>query len=305
MKKIFMVGCGYVGQRLARQYLAQGDTVTALSHTPAHQIGLQEMGIQVIHGDLDSSDSLPILPTHNSLLFYLAPPPAQGEEDTRIAAFLRQFSGDNLPSRFILISTTSVYGDCRGAWIDETQPLNPQAERAKRRVDAEQKLREWAIASAVPFVILRVPGIYGAARLPISRLEQGLPVLQENIAPYSNRIHVDDLVTACMSAGTKIDVAGAVYHLSDGNPSSMTDYFNQVADCLGLPRPPCIDAQQAANSLSAEMRSYLAESKRLDTRKMREKLAVLPKYPHLASGLAQCKVELNQAIEPKNIQRVT
>jgi len=291
VNEIFIVGCGYVGQRLAHQYLAQGDRVSALSHTSTNQATLQDRGINVLAGDLDTPASLPELPIQNSLLFYLAPPPPQGTKDTRILHLLEQLTGNHMPRKIVLISTTSVYGDCQGAWITEEQPLNPQVDRAKRRVDAEQCLRKWANEQAVPFVILRVPGIYGAGRLPRRRLEQGLPMLDESIAPYSNRIHVDDLVQACMAAGSDAGRVGEVYHVSDGNPTTMTDYFNHVAEVLGLPRPPCIDAQQAQTSLSPEMRSYLAESKRLDIRKMREELKVLPQYPNLATGLQQCCLE--------------
>lgn len=287
MNKIFIIGCGYVGQRLARHYLAQGKQVSALSHTPSQQTVLKNQGIQVFAGDLDAPASLSVLSVRDSLLFYLAPPPSQGTKDTRIANLLAQLIGEHIPRKVVLISTTSVYGDCQGAWISEEQPLNPQVDRAKRRVDAEQSLRTWAKTCAVPFVILRVPGIYGADRLPRQRLEQGLPVLEESIAPYSNRIHVDDLVQACVAAGRPIAPANSTYHVSDGNPSTMTDYFNQVADALNLPRPPCVDAQQAEQALSPEMRAYLAESKRLDTRKMREELGVVPQYPDLAAGLAQ------------------
>ncbi len=289
-ENFFIVGCGYVGQRLARQALAQGVAVSALSRSAENQAHLRELGLLVWAGDLDRPASLPDFPLHKSLLYYFAPPPDSGVADPRSQNFIQHIQTHNLPRKVVLISTTSVYGDCQGAWITEIQPLNPQAERAKRRVDAEQRWQAWAQHTSVPLVILRVPGIYGPGRLPRHRLEQGLPVLAESDSPYSNRIHVEDLVQACLAAGKATQPEASLYHLSDGNPTTMTDYFNQVADSLGLPRPPCISATQASTALSAEMRSYLAESKRLDTRKMREELGVTPRYPDLHSGLAQCRV---------------
>jgi nucleoside-diphosphate-sugar epimerase len=137
----------------------------------------------------------------------------------------------------------------------------------------------------VAVVILRVPGIYGPGRLPRERLEKGLPVLREADAPWSNRIHVDDLVAACM-AGMARGVAGAVYNVSDGQPSTMTDYFNQVADALGLARPRQIRRAEAESEIDPGMRSYLAESRRIDNRRMREELGVTPRYGNLAQGLA-------------------
>ncbi len=287
MNPVFIIGCGYVGQRLAQHYLAHNASVSALSHTPKHQASLRSAGLQVFAGDLDQPDTLPVLPLRHALLFYLAPPPSQGQTDPRLQGFLDTLSSDNLPSKCVLISTTSVYGDCQGAWIDETQALNPQVDRARRRVDAEQCLRRWATAHHVEFVILRVPGIYGVGRLPRRRLEQALPMLEAAAAPYSNRIHVDDLVQACVAAGSEAGHSGEIYHVSDGHPSTMTDYFNQVADALQLARPTCVSAEQAQKLLSPEMLSYLSESKRLDVCKMREQLGVVLRYPHLAEGLLQ------------------
>jgi nucleoside-diphosphate-sugar epimerase len=136
-------------------------------------------------------------------------------------------------------------------------------------------------------VILRVPGIYGPGRLPRERLTRGLPVLREDESPWSNRVHVDDLARACLAAARR-GRPGGVYNISDGHPSTMTDYFNRVADASGLPRPPQITAAEARTRMSEGMQSYLAESKRLDNRRMREELGVEPQYPDLARGLAAC-----------------
>jgi nucleoside-diphosphate-sugar epimerase len=109
-------------------------------------------------------------------------------------------------------------------------------------------------------------------------------VLSEGESGYTNRVHVYDLVRACVAAGERGD-AGA-YNVSDGQPGTMTGYFNAVADALGLPRPPLISGREAAGRLSDGMLSYLRESRRIDNRRMREVLGVTPKYADLAAGLA-------------------
>ena len=286
MTNIFIVGCGYVGLRVARLALASGQHVTALTRSTTSRSRLQAAGIVGVIGDLDQIDSLPNLPSQNTVLYYFAPPPSLGVTDSRLAALLMALKPQQLPMKWVLISTTGVYGDCDGAWIDENRPINPQTDRARRRVHAETTLQQFCDTHRIPITILRVPGIYGPGRLPIARLQNKWPVLEETISPFSNRIHADDLARACLTAG-ETNKEG-VYNISDGHPTTMTDYFNQVADILGLPRPPQIDWTAAQTQLSAEMRSYLAESKRLDNRKMREKLGVSPNYPDLASGLAQC-----------------
>ena len=106
-------------------------------------------------------------------------------------------------------------------------------------------------------------------------------------SPYSNRIHVDDLVTICVAAMER-GINGAVYNVCDDQPSTMTEYFIQVADAVGLPRPPLISMAEAAAHLSAGMLSYMSESRRLMNHRLREELGVDLRYPTLADGLRAC-----------------
>lgn len=275
-----MLGCGYVGQRLARQVMARGASVEALTRSADSAAALRAAGISARAADVQSD---PTPSVAGRLAVYAIPPPASGQTDPRLAHWLeRQESLEYL----LLISTTGVYGDCGGAWITEDHPLNPQVDRARRRVDAEQRAQAWCAQRRIPLGIIRVPGIYGPGRLPRNRLEQGLPVLAERDSPFSNRIHVDDLVAACLAA---VDQRfRGVVHVADGHPTTMTDYFTRVATALGLPPPPQIDRAEAETRLSREMLGYLAESKRLDTTRMREELGVHPRYPDLATGLPHC-----------------
>jgi nucleoside-diphosphate-sugar epimerase len=133
-----------------------------------------------------------------------------------------------------------------------------------------------------------VAGIYGPGKLPLARLRRGEPTVRESEAPYTNRIHIDDLVRVCLAALAR-GGDGEVYNVSDGVPGNMTDYFNQVADWAGLPRPPQIPLAEATDRLSAGMLSYLQESRRLDSGKLRRELGVALRYPDLASGLAACR----------------
>jgi nucleoside-diphosphate-sugar epimerase len=139
----------------------------------------------------------------------------------------------------------------------------------------------------VPVIVLRVGGIYGPGRLPIERLRQALPVLRPEESLPGNRIHADDLAAACVAAGER-GRADAIYNVSDGQDSTMTEYFFAVADALGLPRPPTVSLAEARGRLSQVMLSYLTESRRLDNRRMREELGVVLQYPDLASGLRSC-----------------
>lgn len=186
------------------------------------------------------------------------------------------------------ISTSAVYGDCQGAWIREDQPVAPKTDRARRRVAAEQTLRDWSQAYGVPWVVLRVPGIYGPGRWPLAWIRQGRPVPREAECPYSNRIHADDLAAACFAAARR-GRPGQVYHASDGHPTTLTDYLYRVADAFDLPRPPAVALTEFWRTASPTLRSYLEDSKRLDNRRLLQDLGLVLRYPDLASGLAAAR----------------
>ena len=134
---------------------------------------LRAHGIVPIVADLDALRSLDRLRTAPFGVVHFAPPPSEGRDDPRtdhLAAALAK--ARIIPQRFVYVSTTGVYGDCAGARVDETRPRKPQTPRARRRVAAEDRLRAWSGRNGVALAILRVPGIYSDARLPLERLKQ-------------------------------------------------------------------------------------------------------------------------------------
>ncbi|SDY38460.1 Nucleoside-diphosphate-sugar epimerase [Allochromatium warmingii] len=287
MPKNVIIGCGYVGERLARVLLEQGQSVCGVVQSAASLARLTAAGIPALRYDLTGSaaDSVP-LALAGTHLFHFAPPPASGTEDTHTRQLIAAFEHTGHPSRLVYISTTGVYGDCGGAWVDEEWPTEPTLARSQRRLDAETQLRRWSQASGGELVILRVAGIYGPERLPLERLQRGLPLVRSEEAPYSNRIHVDDLVTICVAAMAH-GRNGAIFNVSDGHPSTMTAYFLQIAELAGLPAPPLISMADAAAQLSEGMMGYMSESRRLSNRRLREELGVTLHYPTLREGLAQ------------------
>lgn len=283
---MFIVGCGYIGQRLARRGQEAGLPVRGVVRSGNSASVLSGQGIPALLCNLETQ-CLPAGSTGRQKVFYLAPPQASGVLDIRMRHFLDALPDSGQPRRIVYISTTGVYGDCNGDWVDETRPANPQVDRARRRRDAEQQLRAWREQSGGELVILRVAGIYGPGKLPLARLKKGVPMVAEADAPWTNRIHADDLVEVCLRAMER-GVDGAVYNASDGTPGNMTDYFNRVADMAGLPRPPVISLQQARDELSPGLLSYLGESRRLSNRRMLDELGVVLRYPSLGQGLPAC-----------------
>ena len=278
---IFVIGFGDIGQRVAQLELGQGHHVTALARR-----NKEFAGVTIIRGDLDLPATMPRLPCPGTVVYYFAPPPVSGVFDQRMRSWLEGLvSHNDFPDRIIYISTTGVYGDCKGAWVDEQTPPAPSTDRAMRRLDAEKALRDFEHEYGVPVIVLRVPGIYGPGRWPIERLRQGGVILRAEDAPFSNRIHADDLARVCMAAARR-GQPGTVYNATDGQITTMTEYFHAVADAMGLPRLTEVDWQEAEKKISPGMLSYLKESRRIKNSKMLKELDIALQYPNLSAGLA-------------------
>ena len=293
MQKIFISGCGDIGIRVALQFQAQRSVsrdvqIYAMARQPSQLQRLQALGLMPIEYDLDMGHSGKLLPTQDSIVFHFAPPPASGSSDPRMRNLLAACERYGLPKKLILLSTTAVYGDCQGAWIDETTPASPQTDRGRRRLDAELALTHWAQQRQLEYVILRVSGIYGEGRYPIERLKQGMAILREDLSPYSNRIHQDDLASVCVAAA-EYGKNTEIYNVCDGQPTTMAHYFKSIAAAFGLPAPKELDREQARSQLSESMLSYLKDSRRIANQKMLQELHISLRYPDLSAGLSSLR----------------
>jgi nucleoside-diphosphate-sugar epimerase len=280
---VLIAGCGYVGQRLAAR-LATDYDISALVRTPQSAASLARTGVHTLTIDLDRVRAGDALPERldQAAIFYLAPPPAMGESDLRLDRFLQLATVP--PRAFVYMSTTGVYGDAHGALVDESTPVRPMTERARRRVSAEEMTRVWCTERRVRRVVLRVAGIYGPGRLPIASLQRGEPVVRASETGLSNRIHVDDLVEACVATLSN-DEARGVYNISDGNCSSPTTFVQTVAQLAGLPEPPQISMEEAQLTLRPERLSYLSESRRVSNERMLRHLGVRLRYADSEAGI--------------------
>ena len=179
------------------------------------------------------------------------------------------------------------YGDAGGASFDETRAVAPATDRAHRRVDAEARLRAFGRDFGVVVSLLRIPGIYAGDRPgghPRDRLARGSPVLRVEDDVYTNHIHADDLARACVAALYR-GMPQRVVNVCDDTDLRMGDYFDLAADLCGLPRPPRIARDQAASVLSPMQLSFMAESRRLQTRRLKLELGLRLRYPHVEQGL--------------------
>lgn len=282
-RSISIVGCGYIGKQLAQKLITQHNEVIGYVNSDSSQAECLTLNISSERLNLD--EKLLPLDLINRRLIYLAPPPKSGQFDTRMTHFLNAIEKQQ-PEKFVLISTTGVYGDCNGEWIDESRALDPKAERAFRRADAEQQVQQFCENYKIPLVILRVAGIYGPGKIPIARIKSGQAIVNQQDSPYTNRIHAHDLVSICEKALLSETITG-IYNVTDGHPSTMYEYFNAIAKALNLPAPPAISLAQAQQELSEGMLSYMAESRRISNKKLLQDFEMSLSYPTLKHGIEQ------------------
>ncbi len=284
MQKILIIGYGDIGSRVAA-LLASRYRVYALTRGVGGAVRARAQGVTPLRGDLDQAASLARITGLADAVLHFAPPQRDGRRDQRTRKLVAALGkGKSLPQRLIYISTTGVYGDCAGGAVEETSTTRPATDRAIRRADAEAVLRRWGRHAGVSVSILRVPGIYAADRLPVERLEKRVPALRAEDDGYTNHIHADDLahiVVAALLRGRP----GRVYNAADDTPLKMADYFNLVADHLGLERPPRISRAAAQTEISPGMLSYMAESRRISNRRMKTELGVRLRYPGVKEGM--------------------
>lgn len=187
--------------------------------------------------------------------------------------------------RIVYASTTGVYGDCGGALVDETRPVRPLNARAKRRVSAERQLRRATARGALSASIVRIPGIYAAERLPVARIERGMPALVDEDDVYTNHIHADDLAAILLHALSRAGTSRVV-HASDDTVLKMGAYFDRIADAFGLARVPRIAREKAQGELSPLTLSFMSESRRLANGRLKRELRVKLRYPTVDDFLA-------------------
>lgn len=304
--RILIVGCGDVGLRAAR--LLRGRArVYGLTRNPERAAALRATGVVPLIGDLDERAGLARLAGLADAVLHFAPPPATGNADPRTQRLIASLGRQSLarvnprnslkgyayrlgnkglrPHALLYISTSGVYGDCGGEWVDETRPTRPHNARAKRRADAERRLRRWAGGTGRRLAILRAPGIYAQERIPEVRVRQGLPALLPEEDVHSNHIHAEDLARLAIAALFRARPNRA-YNAVDDSGLKMGDWFDVVADHLGLPRAPRLPRDAVMAAVTPAMRSFLTESRRLSNRRIKRELRFRLKYATVWAGLA-------------------
>jgi len=258
-----------------------------LTRRPDEVSKLRAHGILPIVADLDDYATLRRLAVAPFAVLHCAPPPSEGRDDPRTQKLVAALTRARIiPQRFVYISTSGVYGDCAGARVPETRPRRAQTPRGRRRVAAEDRLREWAGRNGVRLSLLRAPGIYSDARLPLDRIKQGTPVLLPSDDVFTNHIHADDLARAAVAAIFR-GSHNRAYNVTDDAEMKMGSWFDTVADAFHLPRPPRVSWEEAEQRIAPMLLSFMSESRRLTNARAKRELRMRLAYPTPQSLLAE------------------
>lgn len=290
MKTVLVVGSGAVAEA-ALPWLVQRFRVLALCRRPERAAQLRALGARPVRADLDDPASLGRLAGLASWVLHFAPPAPQGDRDLRTRRLLAALrNGKSLAQRLVYISTTGVYGDCHGEWIDECRPVAPQTARAYRRLDAERALRRFGRTGGRRVVILRAPGIYGPGRLALDRLRRADPLPAADEGVYTNHIHLDDLArTACLALFR--GRPNRIVNACDAHALRVDEWFDAIAAAFALPLSPRLPREQLAEHLSPMALSFLSESRRIENRRLREELRVVLRHPNPRDAVARIAIE--------------
>ncbi|MES2665451.1 MAG: SDR family oxidoreductase [Pseudomonadota bacterium] len=272
MNTLLSLGHGYSATALSRRLIPQGWVVIGTTRDPARAAAMAAEGVMPL---MWPGDLAPALAQATHVLASAAPD-AAGDPFLAAAGDLLAQSGAGWVG---YLSTTGVYGDHQGAWVDEDTPLTPGTERGRQRVLAEA---QWQ-ATGLPVQIFRLAGIYGPGRGPFEKVRDGTARRIIKPGQMFSRIHVDD-IGAVLEASIRKPDPGRIYNVCDDDPSPPEDVLGHAAELLGLPMPPAVPIDQA--EMTPMARSFYAESKRVRNDRIKDELGVRLAYPTYREGLA-------------------
>ena len=275
MHLLLSLGHGYSAAGLARRLLPQGWRVVGTTRSPARAAEIRAEGVEPVIWP--GTDLRPLIAQATHILCSVAPD-AAGDPVIRahgadLAAAHPQWVG--------YLSTTGVYGDHKGGWVDETTPVVATSDRGRQRIHAES---QW-LATGLPVHIFRLAGIYGPGRGPFEKVRDGTARRIIKPGQVFSRTHVDDIAQV-LEASIRRPNPGAIYNVCDDDPAPPEDVIGHAAELLGLPMPPAEDWETAQTTMHPMARSFYADSRRVRNNRIKDELGVRLIHPDYRSGLA-------------------
>ena len=275
-KTLLSLGHGYSAAYLARRLLPQGWRIAGTTRDPDRFEDFHAQGVTPLLWDREAI--LPWLENASHVLVSAGP---TEHGDPTLALLKPDITAQAERITWLgYLSTTGVYGDTQGDWVDESAPLTPATERGRRRVRSEAA---WSSIPGLPLHIFRLAGIYGPGRGPFAKVRNGTARRIIKPGQVFSRIHVED-IAQILEASMRDPKPGTVYNLCDDDPAPPQDVIAHAADLLGVAAPPELPFEDA--ELTPMARSFYAESKRVRNDRIKSDLGVTLKYPDYRAGLA-------------------
>ncbi|WP_299026325.1 SDR family oxidoreductase [uncultured Sulfitobacter sp.] len=275
-KRLLSFGHGYSARALAARLVPEGWHIIGTTRDPEKMDAIAATGVEPVLWP--GTDMQPLIAEFPNVLISAGP----GPDGDPVLAQLSSALAKAAPAmRWVgYLSTTGVYGDHQGGWVDERTPLTPSTKRGQARVEAEAA---WQAIAGLPLHIFRLAGIYGPGRGPFSKVRNGTARRIIKEGQVFSRIHVEDIALA-LELSLKAPSSGAIYNLCDDDPAPPQDVIGHAAELLGMPVPPAVAFETA--EMTPMARSFYAESKRVRNDHIKDVLGWRPAYPDYRSGLA-------------------
>jgi len=282
-RHLLILGCGYVGEKLAKACLSEGINVTGTTRSSDRADELRALGIDAIVTESPGHLSDKLLEQCDAVLDSIPLTKDASGLHASQTKWLPKISPKLSSLKWAgYLSTTGVYGDADGAWVDESWHCRPTSERGHLRLQAE---REW-LESGLPAEVFRLAGIYGPERNIVGKLKEGgYKAVSWNPPHYSSRIHVDDIVATLMAAIRK-PRPGRIVNVADDAPSPHADYVTELAGLVGAPAPGILTPEEGARQLSPAAIDFFRDNKRVSNRLLHRELLPELKYPDFRSAAA-------------------
>jgi nucleoside-diphosphate-sugar epimerase len=293
-QQIAIVGCGYTGLRLAREATRAGYGVVGTSRSEASLEELEAMGAEGLDWDVlddDVSALREVLGPQTAVVYsiptlyrdYVA---GQGEQARHVAPVERVLDAavDQGAGRFIYLSSTSVYGDHDGAWVDEETETSPTSPYGKMRRDIEEHVL--GRSEAIDVNVARLVGIYGPGRTMLNYMKSGRYKLVDGGRKPSNRIHVDDIVQSVVAMVERAPDGGRLYNVSDGHPRRVAEVVDWLVEHCDIDRPEEISLEEYRRQRGENAAARWENTYRVSNDRLTDELDVELRYPDVLDGYA-------------------
>jgi nucleoside-diphosphate-sugar epimerase len=280
--RVLIVGCGYVGLKVGADLVGQGHQVWGLRRSEKENALIKAAGIQPIKADITASKSFPQDCPQYDWVVHCVSSSGGGAAEYEQTYFtgtrnLLDFFGSRPPGKLVYTSSTSVYGQTDGSWVDEESPAEPTTATAQVLLRTEELLLAQVRRNSFPAVVLRVAGIYGPARTHwLDQVQTGRARIDGDGGRFINMVHRDD-VTGAIIAALSLGAAGRVYNVVDDQPVTQSDLLRWIASRLKQPVPPAADSIQGS-------RKRGSTSKRISNRRLKEELSYALRFPTFKQG---------------------